>query len=215
MKQRAAVLAARIDALSLRERALVFLSVLAVLVFGWQALLMDPLEARQARLVANIESIQKNVQDIDGQMQALLEQRIADPDAANHRRLAELEAAIRASDERLGGAVRGLVAPQEMARVLEDVLTRETRLRLIRVESLPAEPLLAADASTGAGVYRHGMQLVLEGSFQGTVDYLRALEQLGRALYWDEVGLEMLDYPRARVTIRVHTLGLSEAWIGV
>jgi MSHA biogenesis protein MshJ len=215
MKRRATAVAARIDALSLRERALVFLSVLAVLVLGWQALLMDPLEARQAQLMADLDSIQKNVQDIDGQMQALIEQRVTDPDAADRRRLAELEAAIRASDERLGGAVHGLVAPQEMARVLENVLTRQTSLRLVSLESLPADALLTADASTGAGVYRHGMQLVLEGSFQGTVDYLRALEHLGRALYWDEVGLEMLDYPRARVTIRVHTLGLTEAWIGV
>lgn len=215
MKQRLVVLGARIDALSLRERGLVFLSMVAVLVLGWQSLLMDALEARQARLLTEIERIQKDVLTTDEQMQALITTRTADPDAENRRRVAELESGIRAADERIGGAVRGLIAPNEMARVLEDVLTRQTGLRLSAVESLPAEPLLAAEPGTETGVYRHGLRLVLEGSFQRALDYLQALEQLERSLYWDAVGLEMLDYPRARVTIQVHTLGLTEAWIGV
>jgi MSHA biogenesis protein MshJ len=215
MKQRLAALAARIDALSLRERALVFLTLAAVLVLGWQSVLMDGLEARQTRLVTEIGRIQKDAQTIDEQMQQLLEQRVADPDAQNRRRLIELEAGIRAADERLGGAVRGLVAPSEVAAVLEEVLTRQGGLRLVTLETLPAAPLLPAETGEGAGVYRHGLRLVLEGSFQGALDYLRALEGLGRALYWDAVSLETLDYPRARMTIEVHTLGLTEAWIGV
>lgn len=215
MKQRLAAVAMRIDALSLRERAMVFLSMVAVLVFVWQMVLMDPLEARQARLLAEIDSIQKDVRTIDEQMQLLITTRTTDPDAENRRRLAELEAGIRAADEHIGGAVQGLIAPSEMARVLEDVLVRQTGLRLVSVDSLPAEALLAAEPGSGSGVYRHGLRLVLEGTFQGAIDYLQALEGLERALYWDAVSLETLDYPRARITVEVHTLGLTEAWIGV
>ncbi|MGE0080722.1 MAG: type II secretion system protein GspM [Thiohalomonadaceae bacterium] len=215
MKQRLSALAVRIDALSLRERALVFLSMLAVLVFLWQVVLMDPLEARQKRLLAEVDRIQQDVRTIDEQMQLLIAARTGDPDAENRRRLAELEAGIRAADERIGGAVSSLIAPPEMARVLEDVLARQRGLRLVRVESLPAEALVAAQPETGSGVYRHGLRLVLEGSFQDGLDYLQALEGLERALYWDAVALETIDYPRTRITIEVHSLGLTEAWIGV
>lgn len=215
MRQRLSALVARIDALSLRERVLVFLSIMTVLVLGWQMVLMEPLEIRRTRLLAEIERIQQDVRTIDEQIQALVTARAGDPDAENRRRLAELEAGIRAADKRIGGAVSGLIAPPEMARVLEEVLARQHGLRLVSVESLPAEVLVAEQPESGAGVYRHGLRLVLEGTFQSGLDYLRALEGLERALFWDSVVLETLTYPRTRITIEVHSLSLTEAWIGV
>ena len=64
-------------------------------------------------------------------------------------------------------------------------------------------------------MYRHGLQLELEGSYLATLAYLKALQALPWEFYWDEVRLQVDKYPTAKITIVVHTLSLTEGWIGV
>ena len=43
----------------------------------------------------------------------------------------------------------------------------------------------------------------------------QALEALPWRFFWDSVSYEVEDYPRSLVRLRLHTLSLSEDWIGV
>jgi MSHA biogenesis protein MshJ len=215
MSPRLEQLRARIDEFSLRERALLFLSLLAVLLTAWQSLLMDPAEAEQKKLLERIGILQREVEMLDNQTQDLLAARTADPDDANRRAEKELRAALAELDTRIQGTVEGLVEPKQMAQMLEDVLTRNPGLKLKAVRSLAAAPLVAAEQGMSGTVYQHGLRLELQGSYLDTITYLRALQKLPRAIYWDEVRVVMDKYPTARITITVHTLSLSEGWIGV
>ncbi len=224
----------RFDALSLRERGMIGLTVFVLIVVAWQSLLLSPLTAHSRQLTGQLAAQQQLLEALDKQLQALVARQGQDPNKALRARQAHLSAQIAALDRQLHEKMQGLIAPAQMARVLEQVLTRETDLQLVRVRSLPAQPLLAgpsAGAAQGsarpvqrdsgkegadhAGVYRHGLVIEFRGSYLSTLAYLRALQALPWAFYWDSVQLDVEHYPQARVVITVHTLSLEKGWIGV
>lgn len=217
----------RFDTLSLRERGMIGLTVFVLIVVAWQSLLLSPLTAHSRQLTGQLATQQQLLEALDKQLQALVARQGQDPNKALRARQTHLSAQIAALDRQLHEKMQGLIAPAQMARVLEQVLTRETDLQLVRVRSLPAQPLLAEtaaagppatagrDASHDAGVYRHGLVIEFRGSYLSTLAYLRALQALPWAFYWDSVKLDVEHYPQARVVITVHTLSLEKGWIGV
>lgn len=215
MKERLDRLRTRIDGLSLRERLLLFLAGTAALALLWRALLMDPLAARQERAYARMESVGKELTILEQQARAIVEKGGLDPDRENRRARDGLKAQLGSLDERIAAAVQGLIEPAQMTRALEEVLKRETGLRLIRVQSLGSRPLFPSDeAGSVPGIYQHSLRLEFRGSYLDTIAYLRALQALPWTFYWDELEIGMDKYPKAEVAITVHTLSLSEGWIG-
>lgn len=198
----------RFDALTLRERGLVALAVAAVLIVAWQTFLIAPLDAARQRASAEIQRQRQQIQAFDMEAQALLERQRQDPDRAAREHIATLRQHMAAVDAELKGKMHGLIAPAQMAKVLEQVLTRKTDLKLYRVESLGASPLMT-------GVYRHGLVMEFRGSYLDTLKYLRELDRLPWQFYWDSIDLNVKHYPEAQVTITVHTLSLDKDWIGV
>lgn len=223
MKLRDAInsLQVRIDALSLRERGILFLVVVLVLYLLWNAMLMAPLEARQKTLLSQITNLRNETTSLDQQAVAIIERHNQDPNAAERNQLAQLQRASAALEQQLKEAISGLIEPQQMAKVLEEVLVRQKGLTFVRIENLGAEPLLskpqdeAQAAPAEAGIYKHSMRLEMQGNFANTLAYLRTLEALPWHFRWDAVELTMLDYPTARVVVTVHTLSLQQGWLGV
>lgn len=218
MKERIEQLRLRIDALSLRERGMLFLVLVAVLYMLAQIALFAPLETQQKRALDRIGNLQKEITAYDEQIQAILRRQSVDPDADNLRLKTQITAQIAALDSQIAGTVQGLIAPQQMARVLEEVILRQSGLKLLRIESLEARPLIEAaegEAPLNAGIWRHGVRLEFEGDYMGALAYVRELQTLPWMLYWDELEIAMDKYPAAHITIVVHTLSLNEGWIGV
>jgi MSHA biogenesis protein MshJ len=139
---------ARIDALTLRERAIGFTIALAFMVYLWHAVLYAPLDARRSRLAGEVAALRGDLEKLHGQTDALARLRMQDPDAAPRARLVALRDEAVRMREALVSVVDHLVPPEEMASVLEAVLTRETGLRMVSLESLGSE-LLASTAKPG------------------------------------------------------------------
>lgn len=225
MKERIKILTEKIDALSLRERALLLGAALAVAFSIWDQWLMVPLSRQHTLVTTEMEAVQVNLTKFDEQIDSIVESQRQDPDKANRDRLAKLEAGHERLDARIAELVVDLIPPQKMALVLEEILVREKGLELVRVESLGAKPLLGPDehAATGKpddpavipGIFRHGLVIEFEGSFLATLEYLQALEGLPWRFFWESIEYQVEDFPKARVTITVSTLSFNEAWIGV
>ena len=66
-----------------------------------------------------------------------------DPDAAGRARIAALKEHLAQFDVELRGVQQGLVPPTRMTRVLEDVLTRNSRVHLVKLKTLPVTALVA------------------------------------------------------------------------
>ena len=64
-------------------------------------------------------------------------------------------------------------------------------------------------------LYRHGVELQLQGSYLATLAYLKQLESLEWRFEWDALLFDIQDYPVGTVTLEVYTYSTERDWIGV
>lgn len=210
----------RIDALSLRERGLMFVGVMAALYFLAMNLVFAPLRAEHKRVETALRAKQQEVQNLNSQAQALLGVPDKGGDAQHRGRVAELEQELRALDQRLEQATGGMVSPQQMAKLLEQVLGRSPGVQLVKLENLPkalavGETVSVSSTTLGTVVYKHGVRIQVRGRYFDLVEYLRTLEALPWKVSWGDVSLESEEYPISTITLVIYTLSRHSGWIGV
>lgn len=210
----------RVDALTLRERGIVFVAVMVVLYAVAANLLFPPLFSEQNRLQQQIKSKRDQLSSFETQIQAALARSAEDPDAALRTKLAALEKREQALDRAMAEVTARLVSPRDMARLMEDILRKNRKLELVRIESLPPEILgasatQAGSAPAGLTAYRHGMRIEVKGRYPDLLAYLHSLENMPWKVYWGQVNLQVEQYPISRVTLQIYTLSTHEGWIAI
>lgn len=205
----------RIDNATLRERVLLFLAVALILVFAANGALIKPLRDSQRRLSAEIAQNESELRAIQGEVQRMTRAGDGDPDARNRERAALLRSELAVLDGRIAEAQRRFTTPQRMRDVLEEILQRDKRLRLLDLKTLPVTDLSATQGQAGRRVFRHGVELTLEGSYLDLHAYLSALEGLPTQLYWGRADMSVTEYPVATLKLTVYTLSLDQAWLVV
>lgn len=218
MKPRFVALANKIDALNLRERAMVFIAAAAAILFVVYSLLLGPLFEKEQTLRKQIAQVRDNISAIDGEISAKLQSFAVDPDAPARMRLAAVKAETEALGSRLRALEQGLVAPEKIAPVLEAILAANGRLTLVSMKTLPAAAVAEASynpvaAAPAALLYRHGVQVTVRGNYLDMVNYMMALESMPTQLFWGSAELEVEEYPNSRLTLTLHTLSLDGKWM--
>ena len=59
------------------------------------------------------------------------------------------------------------------------------------------------------------MEMELQGAYLDILDYLQELEALQWKIFWDDVKMDVQEYPIVRVYIKVHTFSLKDGWLSV
>ncbi len=212
----------RLEKSTLREKVLLVLMVLVVAYVAVDMLVVGPRLAQQKMLRERLAAGQSQQEQMLSQLQQMQQQAGVDPDLENRRLLSGLQMDLGELERQLRAQTLELVAPAEMPVILEDMLLRQKGLRLLRMENLPPQPLVAEQGEPGAGqdagrpnVYRHGLQLEFSGSYREVLAYLQALEGAGRQMFWGTLSVQVEAYPVSRATLTVYTLSLERDWIGV
>lgn len=207
--------AARVDAMSLRERALIFVTLLVTLYFIAANVLFGPVNAEKDKLQSQVNLKRNETRMLELQIQSLVADGDQHPEAGKRKKMAELQQNLKAMDTELSRVTAGLVPPREMARLVEQMLLKNRGLRLMKMESLPATPLLEGGATPGAMVYKHGMRVELQGGYLDILRYLKSLEALPWKMFWGQVTLQSEKYPVSNVNLLIYTLSTHEGWIGL
>lgn len=229
MKRHWEKLAAKYDGLQRRERILVLVAALACVAALMNALLLEPLAARKKTLLAQIADDGRQMRQMQQQIQAMLQNSRVDPDAASKARLAEAQERLRAVDAELDAMRHALVAPDRMPQLLEGMLKRHGQLRLLSLKTLPAAGLAeSGTAAASAGrdgkaapvaddfpIFRHGVELTVEGRYLDLLDYLSALERLPWHMLWGKAALKAGDGGISTLTLTVYTLSLDKTWLSL
>ncbi len=214
----------RFDALSLRERALIFGGIMAVLYVVTVNLLIAPLWKDMVQVRTSLNTKTAQLKQVEAELKIVLAGGAIDPDAENRGRLAKLEQELKTIDSSLAEMVTGLVSPQQMAKLVEQILVARPKLQVVQVESLPPVSLLgsaddvgeqSAQVAQNGVIYRHGMRIEFRGRYHDIVSYLKTVEKLPWKVFWGEVSLETEKYPYSKLTLTAYTLSLQEGWIGV
>lgn len=231
-------LSTRLDAMTLRERAMVFAAVVAAVLFLIYSFAVEPLLTRQKQLLTQIKQQENQISGIDMEITAKAQGFVPDPDAATRSRLAELRREIDTTGAGLMAMQKGLVAPEKIAPLLEQLLRGNGKLKLMALRSLPVAglneairldanggkpaaettppplaPGVAAPAKPRELLYRHGVEIVLQGSYLDMISYMDALEKLPLQLFWGKAQLDAQQYPNSRLTLTLYTLSLDQKWM--
>jgi len=226
VKEQLTRLAARVDALSLRERVLVFAAIAAGTVFLVHFFALGPMFAKQEQLRSQIVQQQNNLEGIDTEIGEKVKAAQVDPDAPTRERIA----AVRAQTETLATSLRamqnGLVPPERMAPLVEAILRANGRLQLVSMRTLAVEPLTGAGkpqaaaapaapegAKPAALLYRHGVEVTVRGNYLDMIGTMAALESMPTQLFWGAARLEAETWPTSRLTLTLYTLSLDAKWM--
>lgn len=226
----------RIDALSLRERAIVFVMAALVVLMAMNAIVLDPLYAKYKLLSEQVKQDQTKTAEIQQQIQQKIQAQAIDPDEADRRHLQQLVNQTLQMQSALVDMQKGLVSPERMAALLDDILKRNGKLRLLSLKTLPVTGLnepepasaktvapvagtatntageKAAEQATGT-VYKHGVELTVQGGYLDMMNYMAALESMPWQVFWGKAKLTVDEYPKANLTLTLYTLSLDKKWL--
>lgn len=226
MQARWRLLLEKFSAFSTRERLLVLAALFAVSYQLADLALFDRQYQSAEKLNAEMTRDRATMRSLTQEVNALAQQARQDPNRRLKDDISRLRGQIETVRDELQAATRGLISPQDMSRFLEQLLVQEQDLELLRLSTLDTRPMVDPEsAAVSAGsktqaaampvLHRHGFVIEFRGSYLATLRYLETLERLPWDFFWDSVDYEVTAYPQAIVRLQLHTLSLSEDWIGV
>lgn len=222
MKQQWARYAAKLDAMSLRERAMVFGAGAASIAFLLWVLALQSLVDGNRLLKTRLAAHNSTLATLSVQTQELERRRAIDPDAAVQAQIADIDRQLAELEATLMQRQAGLVAPERMADLVRGLLGRTPGLQLVALRTLPVAPVAAAAAAGGpatptatteAGLYKHGLDLTVEGRFGDLLAYATQLENLPVRVLWNRTRIDALAYPKVTMTLTLYTLSLERTWL--
>ncbi len=226
----------RFDARALRERQLLVSAVLVLALMLLDQAWLSP--AYKAWRGARAEQRQARQALDDLQAQAQQNQAVGQARLVQERdELANWRARVRQGDDALHAYADSLIGPDQMLPLLAQLLARHGQLRLRSMQSLGRTDLLATAAGGTNGVavaaalpeaaasappplhgttlYRHGVELSIEGGYADLLSYLLALEALPQRLLWGSVRLKVEQHPRAVLTLRLYTVSRERHFLEI
>jgi MSHA biogenesis protein MshJ len=204
---------------SLREQILILLCGLAVVILMMYTFLLEPILENSGKLQQKSISAKKEISIVVGQVPELTNTLNNNPNDPVLERIALLKRQIQNMTNQLQTQTDNLVPANEMAGMLENVLVGSKGLKLIELQSITPISISLGQSQEGeepiAGLYRHGVTLVFEGSYFDIQRYLEKLESLPWQFYWKKFDYLVGEYPTASVELEIYTLSTNKAFIGV
>lgn len=210
-------LLARLDALSVRERLLVFAAVAGGLLTLFVYVLITPAIAREERYTTEAYALGEEARQLRVRLAALAQTGV--PGDHGQGALTVYEAK--------------LAANADLIETVRRLVQAHPRVHLAALFLQPPQPLLAvtepADAAAlGEGQadtatptpgsaanppwYAHGISLELEGSYADLSETVRALEQLPGLIEWRQLRLDGQSHPRIRLQLEFAVLRKEATW---
>ena len=220
-KEQLLVLPSKVNALSLRERAIILATIVVGIVvlclhFSWTALVTERegLEDDISRLQGRTDVLRSTVSILESQL-------AEDVDGPQRELNQSLARQVTHQEEQLRRELGNLVQPDEMVRLLQKMLREDSSMKVVKVSSQPAEQLYTDErqgepaAGEGMQLYRRSITVEVEADYFSALTWLRRLEGLDAGLMMNRVTYEVQDHPTARIQLSVETIGMSKEWLGV
>ncbi|MFT5782181.1 MAG: MSHA biogenesis protein MshJ [Pseudomonas sp.] len=214
-----------------REQWLSYAVALVVVGMFYMLLVGDPLAQRLAKQTALNQAALLSLQEAQLGLADLQTRLAVDPNAPYRSALLTAQASAEQMLGEVDQDTAGLLPPEKMRAVLQELLRAQPKLRLLRLQSF-SEPLQLAQAPANnialkpdtalpvqapVTLYRHGLKISLQGGYFGLLVYLQAIQASGWRLHWDSLDYQVgTDGPaQAKINLVLYTLSREAGWIGV
>jgi MSHA biogenesis protein MshJ len=204
----------RIDAMTLRERALIFLACAALVVWAFSSLL-QPVLVERTSLSRIRDQQREEMRAWNLQIEALARAKAAGISGEKRARLLELQKRVATLFQQIEDRHRELVPPERMSALLSDMLRRSRGLQLVSLTTLPPDVIAPAPGDAkSAQMYRHGIDMTVSGAYLDLVSYLNALEHMPVKVFWGGMQLSAA-YPVATLRISLFTFSPEKTWLAL
>lgn len=214
MKHQWHLLREKFDNLTARERGLIALAVMALVL----AIVIMPLTSvmeSNDKLQRQITSVTRD-NDVANQQIGMYEARLAqDPNAEYRKRLDNLQLQLTAIEEKLES--HDVVPSSAMPSLLNTMMASAQRVTVTGFESMPPKPLLSGEAADQhkINLYSHGARLSVKGKYFDLLRFLQKVEALPDKVYWKRLDYQVKEYPTAELSLEFYTLSVNEEYISV
>jgi MSHA biogenesis protein MshJ len=215
--QRVRVLAQAFDSRHRRERVLLCTAGVAMAFMLADSLWLTPAQRAHKDARSRLRQAQATLATLNADAERLAVMHKAQA-LQSQAELAQWRDKVRRGDTELREQTATLIGPQHMLPLLEELLGAHSGVKLRSAHTLARSDVLSGQAKPSADtptLYRHGVELVLEGSFAELLAYLQALEQLPQRLLWGSLQLKVEQHPGAVMTLRLHTLSVEQQWLEI
>ncbi|MFT5220256.1 MAG: MSHA biogenesis protein MshJ [Gammaproteobacteria bacterium] len=204
---------------TIRERGLVLLVLIGLTGFAWGNYFAEPrlleLDAKQSEILSNSNKVDASRLAI-----AAIHLRInSGVHRGKERQLEKLKLELNSVEQELQVKAKEMIDPERMFRLMTQLIYKESQLTLKslkRLEVKPAIPLAEGQSKENqVGIFRHVLEIELDGKYADIVAYMQALENLEWKLFWDQVEVVSNDYPLTRLKLVISTLSTRKEWVGI
>lgn len=133
------------------------------------------------------------------------------------QQLLRLERRLASINNKVDERMRTIVTPEQMSSLLLSILKQSKGFSLVELSNQPPVLLTPAKPSStdepeeeeeevAEPLYRHGLTLVLNGSYMSLLSYVDLLEQLSGQIFWRALEFEIEEYPKANVRLEFFTI---------
>ncbi len=194
MKRWWSVLAARIDALSLRERVFLFATLLVLGLLLADVLWLAPVQALHKQVTQRFAAQEVELQRLREELRA------SSGETGTGRQLrgelAQLRERIADVNQQIEAMPRAAADETPLSKVLVHFLRRHEGLVLVRTATLPA------DSRGSDTLQRQGLELTVAGPYAELTRYVQTLERALPALRWGSMKVESQN-PPTELTLQV------------
>ncbi|MBT0586866.1 type II secretion system protein GspM [Alteromonas oceanisediminis] len=206
----------KFTALSSREKNLVVISAVVLILFVGFTFVVEPQSIENDRVELELANAKIELNGVEQQVLLLQEALQDDPNQALQARINALNERIDALDQAFSSSMRELVPAEQMPVVIDQMLQQASEISLLEMNSIPPTSVFAADsANADLPLYQHGVQFVFSGHYADILNYLKAVEGFPWQIYWRSLDYQVDEHPNATITLELFTLSTSKAFLGV
>lgn len=206
MKRWWKVLAARIDALSLRERVFLFASLLVISLLLADLLWLSPAQVLHHQLTQRFAAQSTELQRLRDELKSSGAE--TGPGMLMREELAQIQERLAVVNQEIAQMPMSKEDETPLSRVLVHFLRRHEGLVLVRTATLSPDSR-SAQGAEAAGVRRQGLELTVAGPYAELTRYVQTLERALPALRWGTMKMVSDNRP-AHLTLQVWLVGAPQ-----
>ena len=207
----------KLHSMSVRERALILVTLVAILGFIWWNFYAAALLSRTENLQGNNRTLLQEINTLTMTAGSINQRINQGVNKTKQQQLTLLTEELETVKRILKEMTLELIEPNQMFTLMQQLVFADSNLKLTglkRKQVLPAFSVAEEDGDQPE-IYRHVMQMNFEGSYRDILGYIEQLEDIEWKLLWDRISLKTQDYPVVKVDIEISTLSGKKHWVGL
>ncbi|OGQ50938.1 MAG: hypothetical protein A3J24_11255 [Deltaproteobacteria bacterium RIFCSPLOWO2_02_FULL_53_8] len=209
---------AKVEAMPLRERVIMFVAIAFSVIAMTSVTLLTPLLEKQKVLAAKLAKQHGQMKELQAKVDEFSKAKKEIERSPLHARVSELKRQVESQDEYIKGQRKLLMDSGKIVSLLKQVLNKNGKLQLVALDTLPVSLVVDPTRKNNPEhkqIFKHGIRIALRGGYLDLLQYLVAVEESQVPMYWDEVNFNVDKHPDGILILTLYTLSLDKTWLKV